>query len=323
MLRNLAITLAVLASLGASARAQLIVGPGSTPEGDYLRGVGIAGIGLGQYNLNTAQAGMINTQTGILWNEYVGAVQENHNRRYAARHAKMEAEKKRNYNLILDRIRDNPEEFDVQRGDALNAAMTLMLDSKFDDMTFRYTPVPLPADIIRSIPFKMDDEGVEFSMQRLSTKGKGKWPIALQGDQFARERRAYERAFDNALDQQIDGKVELGAIAAVEKAIDVLHEKLDRVVGPSDDKLYVESARRLRELSVAAKLLRRHKVEIVVGELERYSGTTVNDLRIFMRKHHLRFGTASNPDERKLFPELLAVLRQQHELMTHGDRDPN
>ena len=29
---------------------------GSTPEGDYLRGVGIAGWGMGLYNLNTAQA---------------------------------------------------------------------------------------------------------------------------------------------------------------------------------------------------------------------------------------------------------------------------
>ena len=60
LLKSLAV-LAVLALFEGSTQAQFITA-GSTPEGDYLRGVGIAGWGMGLYNLNTAQANSINTR---------------------------------------------------------------------------------------------------------------------------------------------------------------------------------------------------------------------------------------------------------------------
>jgi hypothetical protein len=65
-------TLLILAVLGTDARAQvLITGPGSTPQGDYLRGVGIAAAGMGIYNERTAVANRINTETFVFWNEYI------------------------------------------------------------------------------------------------------------------------------------------------------------------------------------------------------------------------------------------------------------
>lgn len=62
MFRMLLATLAVLALVNCRAPAQFITA-GSTLEGDYLRGVGIAGWGMGLYNLNTAQAESIHTDT--------------------------------------------------------------------------------------------------------------------------------------------------------------------------------------------------------------------------------------------------------------------
>ena len=54
--------------------------------------------------------------------------------------------------------------------------------------------------IIRRIPFKLAEKNEKFSMSRLSPKGKGKWPVAFQDDQFTAERRRYEHALDDALE---------------------------------------------------------------------------------------------------------------------------
>src|SRR4051812_26183984 len=64
--------LALAAFATAEARGQFIfAGPGSTPQGDFLRGEGIALWGAGQFNLNTAQANSINTDTWIRFNDYL------------------------------------------------------------------------------------------------------------------------------------------------------------------------------------------------------------------------------------------------------------
>ena len=70
MTRRIVGSLLILLLAGASAEAQLITA-GSTPQGDYLRGVGIAAYGMGLYNLNTAQANQINAQTFMMLNEYI------------------------------------------------------------------------------------------------------------------------------------------------------------------------------------------------------------------------------------------------------------
>ena len=321
MPRRSVVMLVVLAATGAGASAQVVLNQASTPQGDYLRGVGFAAAGLGQYNLNTSIAERNNVETAVFLNEYLSKVQDEHNRRFYERR-KRESERTRKFNKInQDRILNSPEELDVQNGRALNSVLTKQLfDSRVDETAIQYSQIPLSADVIRLIPFQIAEEGVTFSMRRLSPRGKNKWPITLQDDIFRLEREAYERAFEDALDQQVDGKVALAAIAAVDRAIADLLRKLETVVRPSNDPLYAESFTRLQELKKSAEALRKQKVEIVVGEIERYSGTTVNDLRIFMRKYNLQFGAAEEPDERKLYPELLGLLRQQHLLLSDTPR---
>ena len=40
--------------------------------------------------------------------------------------------------------------------------------------------MPIPVDVVRHIPFKLGEKGEQFSMDRLSLKGKGAWTVALQ-----------------------------------------------------------------------------------------------------------------------------------------------
>jgi hypothetical protein len=317
MLRISLGTLLVLSAWGTNSWAQLYVrGGGSTVEGDYLRGVGVAGYGMGVYNRLTAEADSINLDTSIRWNEYVASVLKNENQENALHRLAVIAKRTEDYNKRHRRFLENPEERDVQNGDALNSVLDQLLDPKLSESFFRLSPVPLSVDVIRAIPFKLDAEGVRFSMQRLSPKGKGKWPVALQDDRFAAERRAYERAVDNALEQQIETKMSLEAIKAVETAVDDLYRKLDQVFIPSEDKLYLDAKRRINELRESAGLLKSLKIELVIGELDKYSGTTVDDLRQFMQKYKLRFGRAESAQERELYPRLYTALVQQRERVT-------
>jgi hypothetical protein len=322
MLRTIPVTLLVLATWAAGVRAQVVF-PGSTVEGDYLRGVGFAAIGMGFYNYNTARANSINTDTAIRFNEYVSAVVEYQTRKYWARRWRLREQHNREYQAILQRIREHPEEREVQSGDALNAVMNQLLDPSIGESAYRFASVPLSVDVIRRIPFKLDAENLVFSMQRLTAKGKAQWPPALQGDQFAAERRAYERALDTVLEQQIEGKMTIAAIRAVQGAVDDLFRKLDQELGPSREKLYLQAKNRLTEFKkTAQEVLESHKMQLIMGQLDRYGGTTVRDLLVFMEKNKLGFAGAQTAEERGLYPELYAALVQQRAKLKTATDEP-
>jgi hypothetical protein len=298
--------------LGTPVRAQLITA-GSTPQGDYLRGVGIAAQGMGQFNLHTAQANAINVQTEMTWNNYVAEATKNQARELAERKAQERAKHAAEYSAIQKRLRENPEDLDVMKGDALNAALKDLMDPRISESSFRSAEVPLSVDIVRRIPFKLGEKNEKFSISRLSLKGKAKVPPALQDPQFILYLQAYERVLDSAMEQAIEGRMTIPAIEAVEKAVDDLGRKLNDVVPPSSDRLYIESKGKLEELKKVVQLFKTHKVQQALGEIDKYPGTTVGDLRAFMQRHNLQFAPAETPDERTLYPELYAALALQRE----------
>lgn len=320
MSRTILTALLFLPWLGTFARAQFnFVGPGSTVEGDYLRGVGVAAFGMGVYNHQTAIANSINADTAMRVNEYVYACLMNENRMNAQHRAAMAAKKEEDYGKIRQRISQNPEARDVTKGDALNAVLEQLNNPKIQETSSRAVAVPLSVDEVRRIPFKLGEKGVmRFSIARLTAKGKGKWPVAFQDNQFDRERRDFERALDNALEQQYKGSMQLESIKAVQKTIENLEFTLDKVVGKISDTLYFEGRSRLKEMKSTVEMLKTHAVEQALGELDRYAGTTVNDLRVFMQRHNLQFADAGTPDEKELYPELYAKLGEQKDRVTDG-----
>jgi hypothetical protein len=311
--------LAVLLAAGPAAHAQFNwVGAGSTPQGDYLRGVGVAAFGLGSYNLNTAQADSINVNTEIRWNEYVTMYFARENEAKARYRAAMREHNEEKRKAIVDRIKNSPQERDLQNGDALNALIDALNDPKIAESSYRSAKVTLPADVVRRVPFRLDAEGVEFSMQRLIPRGTGKWPVVFQDAQFDNARRAYERAVDAALEQQIGGKMALEVIEGVKQAV----EGLDRALAASNvstrGRGYIDAKDRIKELRSMAGLLESHKIELALGEIDRYSGTTVNDLRQFMQKYKLHFAASGTPEERRIYPELYEALAVQKMMMQEG-----
>ena len=307
----------VFLTLTGQGGAQVIyLPPGSTPQGDYLRGLGFAAMGLGALDVDHEVAEALHTETAIRWNEYVSAVAERSALRYRQVLQQKKEERNKLIGLVRQRIREHPEELDVLKGNALNTLKERLLDPQLTDTSFRNAAVPLPVDVVRQIPFTIGRESLTFSMQRITAKGKAKWPPALQGDVFAPERQGYERALDTVLEQQIEGKMEIPDIERVGKTIEELRNKLNEVLPGSRDKLYMDAKRRIDDFQRSYEfMIKSHQAQLVVGDLDGYSGTTVHDLLLFMQKHGLGFGVADKPEERNLYPKLRDWLQEQLEAL--------
>ncbi len=208
------------------------------------------------------------------------------------------------------------------KGDALNAKLQDLLDPTVSDSASRYAKVPLDADIIRRIPFKLGEKGDRFSMSRLSLKGTKKWAVAFQDPHFASYRRAYQRAVDNALELAIEGKMTEQAIRDVEKASTISRtsscERLD-LLEPRHQRIYSEAKEQLDRMRGAARLFMTHKIQPIFQDIDTYAGTTVDDLRLFMQRHDLTFAPADTPDERTVYPQLYTALVEQRKKSTGAE----
>jgi hypothetical protein len=231
------------------------------------------------------------------------------------------AKTRENYNKILDRILNNPEFKDVRRGDALNAVYQELTNPHISESAFRLSPVHLSGESIRNIPFFYAKEDATFSLQRLTARGQ--WPVGLRGADFASERRAYERAIDAALEQQIEGKLSRDSVQAIDTAVYNLSVRLDQVIAPSRDKLYLEARNYMRRLESTKELFKRREIEQILGEIDKYAGTTVHDLVAFMKRNNLRFAVPDEiGDEQSLYTRLHASMSQQLDLVRLPPAEP-
>lgn len=298
------------------------ISPGSTVAGDYLQGVGIAAYGMGVYNQQTAVANRINAETSIMVNEYLWNVVKNENRENALHRKEKLAREAEAYNQLHDRIHNHPNVRDVDNGDALNAVLEDLLAPNVSDSVSRYAKVPLDANVIRHIPFKRGDKGEVFSMGRLSLKGKRMRAVAFQDPRFHRAIQNYQLAVDNALELAMDENMTEKAIKDVEKAFDDLEDLFMRtphVLDPRHQKEYAEGKEQLDKMRRSPGLFMRRDLQPVFREIDSYSGTTVDDLRLFMRRHGLTFAPAETSVERELYPQLYQAL-VEHRSKTTGER---
>ena len=307
---------------GTTADAQFMnFGPGSTIQGDFLRGAGVAAFGEGYYNEATARAFAINTQTVANWNDYVERVTEYQTAKWFRHMRAVYAKRQDLWRGIQERLRNNPDEFSVLNGDALNNEMERMRAPNIAQSSFRYAPIALDIDMVRSIPFKLAEANANFSAQGLSIKGKKTWETALRGEEFAPERAAYDKALKAARDEQLEMRLSVPRIRALEKALADLQRKLDEVVGQGSPE-YLDAKKQLNALQKGVSNLYNTKIERVFAELHTYSGSTVEDLMVFMRKFNLRFAAADSPEERDLYPKLYEIFRDQRQKVAQSDVPP-
>src|SRR3954469_4712249 len=120
-----------LALQGGTARAQYGFpvgrygwgGGGSTVRGDMARGLGALAAGAGQYNQQTAVANSINADTVMRYNQYMYMAQQESNRREYARNERKIGRTNATAAESADRLRNRPDQGDIDRGDALNVLL--------------------------------------------------------------------------------------------------------------------------------------------------------------------------------------------------------
>lgn len=277
-----------------------------TPQGDILRGEAYFLQGAGQYNYYTAMAESINVDTMIRLNEYIYQSIKADNAEKAARRAAQQKMRLENYSQIRDRIANNPNQTDMMKGDSLNELFDQLAGPRFAPSAYRLNSFKLDAGLIRKIPFFYAPRQATIAMSRLNS-----WPIALRGPDFARERRKYERDLDKVLELELEQKTTREPLLALGASVKDLAYRLDEVIPPENDTLYKEAKTYIKELASAQEMMKSKDIEKIIGEIDRYSGTTVHDLVDFMRAFKLRFAVPNIGDERRAYPKIYAALKEQ------------
>lgn len=315
-----ALALALAAALAGHARGQLprYIGPGSTVQGDILRGEGVFLEGAGLYNYYSAVAGSIETDTWMRLNEYIYQSIQHENAEKARRTAERRSRHLKNYNAILDRLRNNPNYNDVAKGEALNE---LLKDLEGPRLTssYRGNAFPIEGDILKRIPFVYGPANETIAMARIIPTRK--WPIALRGPEFERERDAYKRALDHVLLLQIQGKTTRESLAELGGAVETLLQKLPQVIPAEKETLFLEAKNYLTELKRSQEMMKKKDIELIIGEIDRNHVTTVQQLVEFMRKYNLQFGVSRIGEERETYPKLYAALKAQVDELETATKD--
>lgn len=302
---------------GAADAQWLFMSGGSTVEGDYLRGLGVAAWGVGVGERAAAEGRSIDTDTWIRFNEYVSAVLDRENARNAQHRREMQERRLFHHAAIQTRLRENPEGRDVDDGDALNVVLHDMNSGRIPESAHRSPEVSLTVDEVRRIPFKLASVGPQsFSMRRLVLKQRGRWPLAFQERRFDVALRSYATALDTVMEQGVEGTAQVVAIDKLSASVDDLGDKLEEIFkGRPMDRRNIEGAQRIRDMKATVEMLKTHKAQLALKDLDLYAGTTVNDLRQYMRNHDIQFAAAKNDEEKALFRTLYEKLKTHHEMV--------
>jgi hypothetical protein len=303
----------ILFASGGAARAQYgwgwggWGGWGETPEGSAARGLGVLYSGLGQFNEQTAIANSINEDTWQRWNQYLYLSNEEATRKYMAKKNFDIQKNKDSYNAIIKRLQDNPTAKDVTDGDALNAALDQLSDPRIQGSSLRMASTPIDAKIIAEIPFRYASEAVTIILSQV--KGATKWPTALDGPQFADDKKEFESVAEQARKEDEDGEISPQTLGRAHTLVAQLRAKLE--ASPLPDSRENQAALRfVKMLAGLVRLLEKPDTREALDQLRMVKNTTVGNLIGFMHVYNLRFGAATTPRQKIIYEQIYPVLDQ-------------
>jgi hypothetical protein len=329
MLRGIRIALvglALLTATGEQARAQYYYpygygyggygfgGWGGTVEGSVLRGLGAYAEGEGVYNYDSAVATSIDVDTAIRLNQYIWNSELEARQRWNAHLARRLNLNKDNVKARLNRIRDNPDDGDIESGEALNAVLHDMTDPRVmhGSSTLRMANATIPAAMIKGIPFRDETDAITLSLDELTDPKS--WPLPLMSDNFKAEREAYQKAVDDALAEDKEGgTLKPETVARVRNSVAALYRKVDATIPKTQQPDHLQAMNYLKGLAGLSRMLERPNVESVLGELEKIEKTTVGNLVAFMHSYNLRFAQATTPKQRAVYRELYPIMAMQRD----------
>jgi hypothetical protein len=313
--------LALLAATSGQARSQPYYYPygyggggwgfggwGGTVEGNVLQGMGAFAEGAGVYNYDTATATSINVDTAIRLNQYIWNSELEARQRWNALHARRLNLSRDEYKARLKRIRTNPDQADIDSGEALNAILQDLSDPQFmNGSALRMANAPISAAMIREVPFRDETDAITLSLDEL-TEPKN-WPLPLRSDTFKADREAYQKAVDDALEEDKEGgTIKPETVDRVRKAVADLMAKVQATIPITKQPDHLQAMNYLKGLAGLSRMLEKPNVDAVLAELEKIKNTTAGNLLAFMHTYNLRFAPATTPRQRDIYRGLYPTL---------------
>lgn len=289
-------------------------------EGSFLRG-------LGSYNLNTARADSINTDTVIRWKEDLRRIENERRdlqaRKLAGKKIKIEEAKEQLRQQEI-KLRLDPSPDDIRSGQALNALLFDLTDPdiKSDDWASKIVKLPDGASV-KNLIFRFTPSGSSSNASKALSKGvialsmldiEGKWPTAMKQKELDAERRSYETAYASLRNQLQTDTFNVKSLEQLDNSLRALKAKVATAVtkerGYRDEALkFVDDLTNATRFFDAATI--DYAKEILV-DTQDHDATTVGELVGFMLKYRLQFASAErSATGRVLYGQLYEAMQQQ------------
>jgi len=277
------------------------------------RGLGSLAAGAGQYNVQTAAANSVNADTVMRLNEYMYQSQQESNKRYYERQNRKIGKANATAAATQERLRNQPEPGDIDRGDALNVLLDdLTSPALMHSSGLRFADSSIPAPVIFDIPFRNAADAVTICIDQLLDKDK--FPRLLQSEALAKEREAFIAAAREARRQgREQDEISPEAVKAVQTTGRALYDKAKspQVKATPDDRN--EALNYLKAMAAFAQILENPNMLHALKDLKKVETTHVSNLIAFMHVFNLRFGPAVKPEQKIAYQKLYPILK--------GDRD--
>jgi hypothetical protein len=290
----------------------------ATPQGIALQGAGQYAMGAGMYNLDTSQARSINADTAARWNEYAYLSSLEQARRYSARKNAEFAKNNALYNERQRRLRENPENRDVETGDALNAAVSDLTNPSLGSAAMRAGTAPVSASAIAEIPFQYASERITIMLDGI--RESIKWPYMFEGERFAATQNQFDELRKRLREESEQGEVSAKALGDAKRFVNDLRARIEATPLP---KAYEQKEATIFLTSCASllDLLEKPNIGPALLELRKVSDTRIGNLLGFMHAFNLTFGPAKTPKQRQVYHQLYQILDQtRHTVMAEAKR---
>jgi hypothetical protein len=277
--------------------------------------------GAGAYNVQTAQARSINTQTAMQFNDYMYAV----NKRNAATNLARRQQQQKTVNESADttyrRLHDNPDPHDVHTGDALNIVLTELVNPKVYTQVVQKAAMPIASQLVMNINFQHAANMILISLSEFSARGV---PDALADNpSFEPDRQAIRaivakgRQEAASPGQQVSPETLSSFRAAVQAAKDKADASFAQGTRQRD-----EADNFLKALLGLSKMMERPDIEEFLKGLKRYPTTTMGHLITFMHSFNLRFGAAKSPEQEAAYDQIYPMMVQLRDQAQASDPNP-
>ena len=239
------------------------------------------------------------------WNQYLYEAHLEATRQYVAKRDGDAAKNKAAYNESLKNLRDHPTSRDVENGDALNAAVDQLSDPRIASSSLKIATSPIDAQVIKDIPFRSASEAVTIVLSQV--KASTKWPSALNNDNFADDKRAFEEIVDKlrAKTRKVTfprnrSRRRRTWSTALRAKIEAT--RFDTVAASQEASKFVKTVAGL------VRMLEKPDTREAFDQLRMVKNSSLGNLIAFMHVYNLRFGAATTPRQRLIYDQLYPLL---------------